>query len=215
MNPGQPAPKDAGRSERATLLLILACLAALALLVLGLLILPRGSAEDDAGSGPGNPRSELSVEEATAPLSDAPPALAALRTDANRILGGGLGALRARLRELRGTPVVINKWASWCGPCRFEFPHLQAQATERAREVAFLGLNTTDSRAAAEDFLQQLPLPYPSYEDPDGKLARALDLGREFPATLFLDSRGKVAHVKLGAYPDAAALAADIERYAR
>lgn len=214
MNPGQPAPKDAGRDSRATLLLVLACLAALALLVLGLLVLPRGDA-DEEGSGPGNPRSELTLQEATAPLTDAPPALAALRADANRILGGGLGALQARLRELRGTPVVINKWASWCGPCRFEFPHLQAQATERAREVAFLGLNSTDSRQAAETFLQQLPLPYPSYEDPDGKLARSLELGREFPATVFIDARGEVAHVKLGAYPDEAALAADIERYAR
>ena len=172
---------------------------------------------DDAGdAGSGNPDSRLSVEEATAPLADAPAELRAIRAEANQLLDGGAEAFSDRLDELQGRPVVVNKWASWCGPCRFEFPFLQSQATERAGEVAFLGVDTDDSEEAAQTFLRELPLPYPSYLDPDADIANEfLDHSREFPATAFYDSAGRLTYVHLGVYPDEEALAADIERYAR
>ena len=112
--------------------------------------------------------------------------------------------------------MVVNKWASWCGPCRFEFPFFQSQADERGAEVAFLGIDSNDSEEAAETFLEELPLPYPSYLDPDQELAdEFLDNAREFPATGFYDSSGELAYVHLGGYADEASLAADIDKYAQ
>ena len=173
-----------------------------------------GSEPDDDGAAAGNPGSELTAEEAAKPLADAPPELAAIRAQANEILGGGLDAFEARLAELEGTPVVVNKWASWCGPCREEFPYFQAQAAERGDEIAFLGLNSRDGEDTARTFLAQLPLPFPSYFDPDAELAESLSAAREFPTTVFIGADGKPAYVKRGPYLSEDELAADIERYA-
>jgi cytochrome c biogenesis protein CcmG, thiol:disulfide interchange protein DsbE len=171
-----------------------------------------GGGEDDVG----NPESEVSVEDATAPLEGGSPELRELRAEANQLLGGGVAAFEERLASLEGAPVVINKWASWCGPCRFEFPFFQSQAEKRGAEVAFLGIDSNDSEDAAVTFLEELPLPYPSYLDPDQELAdEFLDNAREFPATAFYDSGGELAYVHLGAYPDEESLAADIDRYAQ
>ena len=174
-----------------------------------------GVGDDPGDPGSANPTSELTAAEATAPLTGAPPELGALREQANRILEGGAAAFEEQLARLEGFPVVINKWASWCGPCRFEFPFFQSQAIERQDEVAFLGLDSNDTTDAAETFLAELPLPYPSYADPDLELADSFDAGREFPATIFLGSDGEVAHLKLGGYASESDLAADIDRYAR
>ncbi len=109
--------------------------------------------------------------------------------------------------------MVINKWASWCGPCRAEAPILQRQAVKHGRRVAFIGLDWRDSRSNARDFLDRHPLPFPSFEDPDGELAAALELPNNIPVTLFLDERGEVAYLKQGGYRSADDLAADIDRY--
>lgn len=174
-----------------------------------------GLAACGSGSGAGNPDSRLSVDEATAPLKDAPPQLAAIRAQANQILDGGADAFEARLAELKGTPVVVNKWASWCGPCRLEFPHFQSQAEKRGAEVAFLGDFGNDSKDAGETFLSELPLPYPSYDDPDQKIADLLKAPQNFPATAFYDRSGELVFTHQGQYADEAALSADIDRYAR
>ncbi|MGI9021230.1 MAG: TlpA family protein disulfide reductase [Solirubrobacterales bacterium] len=173
-------------------------------------------ADDSGDPGSANPESEVSVEEASEPLEGGSSELRELRAQANQLLGGGVAAFSERLDELDGTPVVVNKWASWCGPCRFEFPFFQAQAQERGAEVAFLGIDSNDSEEAAATFLKELPLPYPSYLDPDQELANEfLDNAREFPATGFYDSDGKLAYVHLGGYPDEETLAADIDKYAQ
>jgi thiol-disulfide isomerase/thioredoxin len=167
---------------------------------------------DDEGAG--NPESALSAEQATAPIEGAPPELAAIRAEANELLDGGVDAYEQRLAELKGTPVVVNKWASWCGPCRLEFPHFQAQAGERGAEVAFLGIDSNDSERAAATFLEELPLPYPSYVDPDSKVAEAIEAPVAFPATAFYDAGGELVYTRAGPYTSEAELAADIERYA-
>ena len=162
----------------------------------------------------GNPDSRLTPEQATAPISGAPPGLAAIRGEANQLLDGGREAFEARLEELRGTPVVVNKWASWCGPCRFEFPWFQSLAEKRGGEIAFLGVNSNDSSGAAEQFLSELPLPYPSYSDPDLDIAE--NLGGPplaMPATAFYDRSGKLAYTHIGQYPDEAALIAEVDKY--
>jgi cytochrome c biogenesis protein CcmG/thiol:disulfide interchange protein DsbE len=166
------------------------------------------------GGDEGNPESALTLEEATAPLEDGPPELVSLREEANQLLPGGVDAVEERLAALEGHPVVINKWASWCGPCRFEFPFFQQQAIARADQVAFLGIDSDDSDDAARTFLEELPLPYPSYADPETEIAESLDAHREFPATVFIDSSGEQVYVKRGGYASEKDLIADISRYA-
>jgi cytochrome c biogenesis protein CcmG/thiol:disulfide interchange protein DsbE len=148
-------------------------------------------------------------------LRDAPPRLAALYEQAGELLGGGPEAFEARLRELRGYPVVVNKWASWCGPCRAEFPYFQSQSARHGTEIAFLGVNSNDGEESAADFLAELPVPYPSFLDPKLEIAALFDAATEFPSTAFYDSGGRLVHVRRGTYASEEELAADIERYAR
>jgi len=183
--------------------------------LLGTLVLAVGCGSDDDADtvDPGSASSEsaITLEQARAKV-DGTPELALLRRQANEILDGGVSDFGARIEELKGTPIVVNKWASWCGPCREEFPYFQSQAIER-EDVAFVGILSNDGPDTGASFLEQLPLPYPSYLDSDIKIADSLDIGREFPATVFIDRSGEVTHTKLGPYTSEEDLAADIERY--
>jgi thiol-disulfide isomerase/thioredoxin len=155
----------------------------------------------------------LSLAEVSKPVAGAPPELAALRSRVNELRAGGAKAFDAQLRALRGHPVVVNMWASWCGPCQFELPFLQREAVRRAARVAFLGINVNDDRAAARQMAARYPMPYPSFEDPRSNLsARFHSLG--LPATAFYDARGRLVIVHQGVFPSRAALAAAIDRYA-
>jgi len=145
-------------------------------------------------------------------LNGSPAALAALRAQAGRLLGG-YGALRARLRSLRGHPVVVNAWASWCPPCRAELPLFASVSAVTGGEVAFLGADTDDTPAAARAFLAKQRLDYPSYQVSLDSLEQ-LAAVEGTPSTLFIDPRGQVVYVHIGEYPDRAALEADVERYA-
>lgn len=186
--------------------LAFALLALLAAAVLGLAAC--GSGEDvDPGSAEDAPDYSRALEAA-------PPELARLYEPGGTVLDGGRAAFERELARLEGRPIVVNKWASWCGPCRQEFPYLQRQAAEHADEVAFVGINANDSTDAATTFLRDHPIPYPSFSDPDEELARSIDAGLEFPSTVFIGADGEVAHVRRGAYASADELAADVDRYA-
>jgi cytochrome c biogenesis protein CcmG, thiol:disulfide interchange protein DsbE len=150
-----------------------------------------------------------------AQLADSPAPLAKLHSQANQLLEGGADAFEKRLKRLRGYPVVVNKWASWCGPCRFEFPFFQKQAAKRAKTVGFVGVDSNDNDGDAKEFLDEYPVPFPSYKDPNLEIAAVFNAVQAFPSTAFYDRKGKLAYVHQGAYATEAKLAADIERYAR
>jgi cytochrome c biogenesis protein CcmG, thiol:disulfide interchange protein DsbE len=147
-------------------------------------------------------------------LAGSPPALAALHRQGNDLLPGGAGAYEARLAKLRGYPAVVNVWASWCGPCRFEFRNFQRAAAAYGRRVAFLGVDSEDSYDAASGFLEEAPVPYPSYTDPDKEIAESLGALHGYPDTAFYSRAGKLVYLKQGPYTDESELRADIRRYA-
>ena len=98
-------------------------------------------------------------------------------------------AFRSLMNELRGTPVVVNLWASWCEPCKVEMPRLAEAATEHSG-VQFLGVDSLDSRDGAETFIAEYSVPFPSLFDPDGVIRNELEsLG--LPVTVFFDADGK------------------------
>jgi cytochrome c biogenesis protein CcmG/thiol:disulfide interchange protein DsbE len=155
----------------------------------------------------------LSLAAVSKPIAGAPPELAALHARVNELNGGGTQAFDAQLRALRGHPVVVNLWASWCDPCRAELPFLQREALARGGTVAFIGVNVNDSHDAAKRLAAQFPMPYPSFEDPRGKLPnRYRTLG--LPVTVFYDARGKQVIVHQGVFPSQAKLAKAIDDYA-
>jgi len=138
----------------------------------------------------------------------------ALHTQADQLLGGGVTAFSARLVSLRGAPVVVNQWASWCGPCRFEFPFFGHLATSYRGRVAFLGVDSQDARGDAAAFLQRLPVPYPHYFDQDASIARTFGGGRAWPTTAFFAASGRLVFTHVGGYATEAKLDADVVRYA-
>ena len=99
-------------------------------------------------------------------------------------------------RELRGTPFVLNFWASWCVPCREEAPLLQ-RTWERARRqgVLFVGLNMQDVREDARAFLDEFDIDFLNIRDPTNSIARSYET-RGIPETFFISARGEiVGHV--------------------
>lgn len=147
-------------------------------------------------------------------LAGSPAPLAALHRQANQLLPGGQSAYEKRVAALRGYPVVANVWASWCNPCRQEFPVLQQLAARYGKRVAFLGVNSEDEDASASTFLREAPVPYPSYTDPDKKIAESLGPFRGFPDTAFYDAKGALVFLKQGPYTHLSELEADVRHYA-
>jgi cytochrome c biogenesis protein CcmG/thiol:disulfide interchange protein DsbE len=182
----------------------------LGVLVVAAVVIGLNQASDKGGAKEG-PAFDLPA--ALADLKGSPPALAALHRQAGRLLDGGAPAFKARLKGLRGHPVVINKWGSWCGPCRTEFPVFQRVGAKQGATVAFLGIDGHDNRSDAQDFLREFPTTYPSYADPDELIARAVGAPANYPITVFVDERGETAFVHQGQYRSDAELQADIRRY--
>ncbi|MEA2360967.1 MAG: cytochrome c biosis protein CcmG, thiol:disulfide interchange protein DsbE [Thermoleophilaceae bacterium] len=130
-------------------------------------------------------------------------------------IDGGRTAFEAFVKKQRGHPVVVNKWASWCGPCRAEFPYFRDQARKRGKSVVFIGVNSNDNDGDARDFLADNPVPYRHFADPKLEVAAAFNGVQAFPTTAFYDKKGELAFVHQGGYQSEDQLVEDIDRYAR
>jgi cytochrome oxidase Cu insertion factor (SCO1/SenC/PrrC family)/thiol-disulfide isomerase/thioredoxin len=149
---------------------------------------------------------------AQAQLARSPATLAAVHSQAARLLGSDAG-LQNRLRSLHGYPVIINAWASWCVPCRSEFPLFAAASARFGRRVAFLGVNVSDSAGDARSFLAGHPVSYPSYQGSTASLSWLAQI-EGMPTTIFVGRSGKVRNIHTGQYQTESTLVDDIERYA-
>jgi cytochrome c biogenesis protein CcmG, thiol:disulfide interchange protein DsbE len=147
-------------------------------------------------------------------LAGSPPPLAALYKQGNELLDGGIDAYEERIASLHGYPVVANVWASWCGPCRQEFPVLQKLSARYGKKVAFLGVNSEDSTDAAATFLGEVPVPYPSYTETGKDILFSVGGAGGFPDTAFYDRTGKLVNLHQGPYREESELEADVRRYA-
>jgi cytochrome c biogenesis protein CcmG/thiol:disulfide interchange protein DsbE len=186
--------------------IVLGGLALVALIAIGLSQATGGGGEGKSAGG--------ACGKVPAGLEGAPSALAGLHDQSCDLLDGGPAAFKDRLASLKGHPVVVNQWASWCGPCRAEFPHFQKLSVSLGKRVAFMGVDSMDNDGDAAKFLAKYPIPYPSYKDGEGKVAQVFNGVGPLPKTVFYDANGKLQFIHVGQYRDEAALRRDISRYA-
>jgi cytochrome c biogenesis protein CcmG/thiol:disulfide interchange protein DsbE len=112
------------------------------------------------------------------------------------------GAGTVSLAALRGKPVVVNFFASWCVPCRQEMPALQTVSTKLKDKVAFLGVDHQDDRGGALALLNDTGVQYPTGYDPDGKVATSYGLFG-MPTTLFVSPDGRLLEKHTGELSEA------------
>lgn len=118
-----------------------------------------------------------------------------------------------RLSDLRGKAVVVNFYASWCGPCRTELPAFEAVSREMASDVAFIAINVSESRQDALGILQSAGVTFPAVLDSDGSVAERYGL-RGMPSTFLLDRDGVVRKFGPGAV-DAETLRTELQAILR
>jgi cytochrome oxidase Cu insertion factor (SCO1/SenC/PrrC family)/thiol-disulfide isomerase/thioredoxin len=158
------------------------------------------------------PAAPTSLAAAEKALAGSPAPLAALHRQAATLLGSE-SALAARIKQLRGYPIVINAWASWCPPCRSEFGLFAAASGQYGRKVAFLGADTEDSAGDARSFLAQHPVSYPSYQAATTSDLSSLAVVDALPTTIFINPVGKVVYVHVGQYDSQGTLDEDVATY--
>jgi peroxiredoxin len=115
------------------------------------------------------------------------------------------------LADFRGRPVLLNFFATWCGPCRVEMPHLEAAWKERTADgLVVLGVDVQEAPAVVPPFLDSLGLTFPVVVDADGEVSTAYRISI-LPTSYFIDRDGVVVREKVGFYNSAADLAADLK----
>lgn len=120
------------------------------------------------------------------------------RRQAPELEGQWLVPPPVRLAELRGKPVVINFWASWCVPCREEAPELARFDRELRGRAQLVGVDFQDSKQDALAFVREFGWRFPNVRDPQGKLASRYGLAG-LPTTYVLDRQGRIARTLTGA----------------
>lgn len=100
------------------------------------------------------------------------------------------------LHDLRGRPVLINFWATWCGPCRLEMPGILNHAQSNP-DLVVLAVNVQETIAQVEPFVEEFQMTMPVVLDASGELRRLYQV-RGMPTSVFIDARGKVAVIWAG-----------------
>lgn len=104
-----------------------------------------------------------------------------------------------RLSDFKGKPVLVNFWATWCGPCRSEFPDFQKAAVDNADELVIIGINntTTDQKDQIPAFLEEFGVTFPIVLDETGETAKAYNI-LGLPTSIFIDRNGNVNEIFTG-----------------
>lgn len=111
--------------------------------------------------------------------------------------GATINGESIRLSEYRGKVVLVNDFASWCGPCLAETPHLVETFEANQDKAIFIGLNLGESKSAVETYRDDFAIPYPLVLDPDGRLAEIYrPIG--IPTSWFIDPDGVIRYVHAG-----------------
>lgn len=106
-----------------------------------------------------------------------------------------------RLAEQSGQVVMLNFWASWCGPCRNEMPLLDKLSSKYGKMgFVLLGINTDQDIAEAKNVLEKVKVNYPILFDPESKLSELYAVD-SMPFTVFIDKKGQIRHVHKGYLP--------------
>ncbi|HUH37656.1 MAG TPA: TlpA disulfide reductase family protein [Spongiibacteraceae bacterium] len=106
-----------------------------------------------------------------------------------------------RLSELRGQVVMINFWASWCGPCRQEMPILDALHKRYAKAgFSVLGVNVEQDSGLADQLLKDIPVSFPVLYDPDSVVSKLYDVDA-MPSTVMVDRDGRMRYLHRGYKP--------------
>ncbi len=109
-----------------------------------------------------------------------------------------LGGPNLRLHEQRGQVVLVNFWATWCGPCRQEIPHLNKLYDKyRASGFVLLGVNIDEDARLATELAARLGVKFPVLLDTDKKVSRLYDMSA-MPATVVIDRDGRVRYIHRG-----------------
>lgn len=102
-----------------------------------------------------------------------------------------------RLSDFRGQPVLINFWATWCGPCRVEMPDIQARYEKYAPDLVILAVDFDEPKETVQFFVDELELTFPILLDVGGKI-QELYLVRGYPSSYFVDREGVIQAVQIG-----------------
>jgi thiol-disulfide isomerase/thioredoxin len=112
------------------------------------------------------------------------------------------GNKRIELKDYKGKPIVINFWASWCGPCREEMPFLERTWKEyKDKGVIFLGINVLDEEKSAKDIINILNISYTNLKDSSGEVANNYGVVG-LPVTIFIDKEGRIFRKNYGPFLD-------------
>ncbi len=178
---------------------------------------PAGSAlpTTSASAVPGNTEGASAADIQAAALDPCPASDPTVASRADGLpdltlacLGRGEGVA---LAGLRGKPMVVNVWASWCGPCKEELPIMGEFYRANGSKVAFLGIDLADDRRAALAMAGQTRMTFPSVQDPNSEIRAGLRI-LGLPATLFVRADGSIAG-RAGVVSSKTELAELVDRY--